>query len=169
MSLGNKRRLEALRKRRAERETHDLNAMTELGKSLSKVTLTLLVKTGEDGKMFGSITSGTIADAFKTQLDLALDKKKIHLEKPLHTLGEHDIELRLHADVRCTLKIIVKSSNPLPVVAVVDDKKDGVQVREKRSARNHGGKPEGEAVAPAKAEKAERPAKGGKGPKSDKK
>ena len=158
MSLGNKRRIEALRKRRSERETHELNAMTELAKSLSKVTLTLAVKTGDDGKMFGSITSGSIADALKTQLDLALEKKKIHLEKPIHALGEHDIELRLHAGVQCTLKIIVKSSNPLPVLPVVDDKKDGTAVREKRSARNHAGKPAEEA-APAKAEKS---AKGGK-------
>src|SRR5687768_9610756 len=54
----NKRRLEALRQRRAEREAKDLNTMTELGAALSKMTLTIKVKTGEDGKMFGSITSG---------------------------------------------------------------------------------------------------------------
>ena len=48
--------------------------MSELGKSLNKVTLTLLVKTGDDGKMFGSVTSGSIADALKTQLEVSLDK-----------------------------------------------------------------------------------------------
>ena len=45
----NKRRLESLRQRRAERETHELNSMSELGRSLSKVTITISVKTGEDG------------------------------------------------------------------------------------------------------------------------
>jgi large subunit ribosomal protein L9 len=114
VSQGNKRRIEALRQRRAEREAKELSSMTELGKSLSKVTLTISVKTGDDGKMFGSVTSGSIADAIKTQLDVALDKRKIHLEKAIHALGEYEVELRLHPEVRSSIKLVVKSSNPLP-------------------------------------------------------
>jgi large subunit ribosomal protein L9 len=153
VSGGNKRRLEKLRQLRAEREAHELNSMSELGKSLSKVTLTLSVKTGDDGKMFGSITSGSIADALKTQLDVSLEKRKIHLEKPIHTLGEHEIELRLHADVKSSLKIIVKSSNPLPL-PVVEEKAEAPR-SEKRGKR-----PAAEA-APEPAAEA-KPAKGGK-------
>src|SRR2546422_3668365 len=82
----NKRRLEALKQRRAEREAHELNTMTELAKGLSKMTLKVLVKTGEDGKMFGSVTAGTIADELKTQYDVSLDKRKIHVERPIKTL-----------------------------------------------------------------------------------
>jgi large subunit ribosomal protein L9 len=160
MSQGNKRRLEVLRQRRSEREAHELNTMSELGKSLSKVTLTIAVKTGDDGKMFGSVTSGSIADALKTQLDVALDKRKIHLERPIHSLGEHEIELRLHPEVRSSLKVVVKSSNPPPEApaAGADDKKDGV--REKRSSRNQLNKKD---EAPAAAAAAEaKPAKAAK-------
>ncbi len=114
VSQGNKRRVEALRQRRAEREAKELSTMSELGKSLSKVTLTIAVKTGDDGKMFGSVTSGSITDALKTQLDVALDKRKIHLEKPIHALGEYEVELRLHPEVRSAFKLVVKSANPLP-------------------------------------------------------
>lgn len=114
VSQGNKRRIEALRQRRAEREAKELSSMSELGKSLSKVTLTLSVKTGDDGKMFGSVTSGSIADALKTQLEVSLDKRKIHLEKPIQALGEYEIELRLHPEVRSAFKLVVKSANPLP-------------------------------------------------------
>src|SRR5256884_2874003 len=64
----NKRRLEALRQRRAEREAHELNTMTELSKSLAKLIAVVTVKTGEDGKMFGTVTSGMIADQLKTQI-----------------------------------------------------------------------------------------------------
>ena len=71
---------------RAMREALEFNSMSELGKSLNKVTLTLLAKTGDDGKMFGSVTSGSIADALKTQLEVSLDKRKIHLEKAIHAL-----------------------------------------------------------------------------------
>ena len=103
LTHANKRRLESLRQRRAEREAHEFNSMNELAKSLGKVTLMISVKTGEDGKMFGSVTSGTVADALKTQMEVSLDKRKIHLEKPIHTLGEHEVELRLHPEVRTTI------------------------------------------------------------------
>lgn len=110
----NKRRLEALRQRRAEREAHELNTMTELAKSISKLLCVISVKTGEDGKMFGTVTSGMIADQLKTQFEISLDKRKIHLEQPIRALGEHEVELRLHADVASRLKVRVESSTPLP-------------------------------------------------------
>lgn len=134
ISQGNKRRLEALRQRRAEREAKELNTMAELGKSLAKVTLTIAVKTGDDGKMFGSVTSGTIADALKTQLDVTLEKRKIHLEKAIHALGEYEVELRLHPDVRSSFKLVVKSSNPLPEAPVAAPAE--APKTEKRSARH---------------------------------
>ena len=115
---GNTKRLEALRKRRAEREAHDLNAMTELARSLGKMTLTIAMKTGDDGKLFGSVTNGTIADELKKQFEVTLDKRKIHLEKPIKSVGEHEAEMRLHVGVHTTLKVIVNSSNPLPTPEV---------------------------------------------------
>src|SRR5213083_274401 len=66
----NKRRLEVLKQRRAEREANELNSMTELAKSLSKLTALVAVKTGDDGKMFGSVTAGAIADQLKHQFDV---------------------------------------------------------------------------------------------------
>lgn len=160
VSAGNKRRLEKLQKVRADREAHELNSMAELGKSLNKVTLTIMVKTGDDGKMFGSVTSGTIADAIKTQLDVSLDKRKIHLEKAIHTLGEFEIELRLHPEVKSALKIIVKSSNPLPA-PVVEAPAEAPRT-EKRSRRT-----DAPAAAAAPAPEAEaKPAKAGKGAKN---
>lgn len=114
LSGANKRRLESLKQRRAEREAKELNHMTEMGSALSKMTLLIKVKTGEDGKMFGSVTAGTIADELKHQYEAALDKKKIHLPQPIKTLGEHEVELRLHADVKSTLKVKVESTTPPP-------------------------------------------------------
>ncbi len=111
----NKRRLESLRQRRAEREARELNTMTQLGSTLSKLTLLIHVKTGEDGKLFGSVTAGTIADELRHQFDAAIDKRKIHLAHPIKSLGEQEVELRLHADVITTLKVRVESSNPQPV------------------------------------------------------
>jgi large subunit ribosomal protein L9 len=156
----NKRRLESLKQRRAEREAHELNTMAELSKSISKLICVITAKTGEDGKMFGTVTSGMIADQLKTQFDISLDKKKIHLEQPIRTLGEHEVELRLHADVTSTVKVRVESTTPLaaaPAAPAPEARRDE-QRTEKRGRR-----PE-PAVAtaaekPGKAEPAERKAR----------
>jgi large subunit ribosomal protein L9 len=115
VTAANKRRIEALMQRRAERESHELNTMTELSKSLSKLVCVVTVKTGEDGKMFGAVTNGMIADQLKTQFDVSLDKRKIHFEHPIRALGEHEVQLRLHQDVNTTLKVRVESSTPFLV------------------------------------------------------
>jgi large subunit ribosomal protein L9 len=135
----NKRRLEALKQRRAEREAEELNHMTELSRSLAKLIAVVSVKTGDDGKMFGAVTAGTIADQLKNQFDVALDKKKIHLEQPIRTLGEHEVELRLHHGVTTNLKVRVESSNPLPtpVEAPAPEAKKEERT-EKRGKRSEG-------------------------------
>lgn len=121
VSSANKRRLDALRQRRAEREAHEFNTMTELAKGLSKLVCVVKVKAGEDGKMFGTVTTGMIADELKHQFDVTLDKRKIHLDAPIKTLGEHEVGLHLHAEVKSTLKIRVESTTPVaaPVVEAV--------------------------------------------------
>jgi len=113
LTSANKRQIEALQKRRVDREAKELQTMTELSSTLSKLTLVLHVKTGEDGKMFGSITAGTIADELRHQYDAQLDKRKINLQHPIKTLGEHEVPLHLHHDVDTTLKVRVESSTPL--------------------------------------------------------
>ena len=154
----NKRRLEVLRQRRAEREAHEFNTMNELAKSVSKLLCVVTVKTGEDGKMFGTVTSGLIADQLKTQFDVSLDKRKIHLETPIRALGEYEVELRLHHDVTGKLKLRVESSTPLPAAPAApagEAKKEEHPRTEKRGRRPEGahGKPE---AAPAKGEAGEK-------------
>ncbi|MBI3192276.1 MAG: 50S ribosomal protein L9 [Pedosphaera parvula] len=139
VTAGNKRRLEALRQRRAEREAHELNTMTELASSLGKMLLLIKVKTGDDGKIFGSVTAGTIADELKHQFDVTLDKKKIHLEKPIRGLGEYTAEMRLHAEVTTNLKIRVESTTPAPQPEVAP-----VAAEAKDSAKGEGRRDRGE-------------------------
>jgi large subunit ribosomal protein L9 len=115
------------------------------------------------------VTSGTIADQLKTQFDIALDKKKIHLEHAIRTLGEHEVELRLHHGLTTTLKVRVESSTPiakpveLPSAAAGEKRESKTEKRGKRPERTeaaaeptehreHAGKPE-------RAERAERPEK----------
>jgi len=163
----NKRRLEALKQRRAAREAHEFNTMTELSKGVAKLICAIKVKAGDDGKMFGSVTAGMIADELKHQFDITLDKKKIHLEGPIKTLGEHEVELRLHAEVKGTLKVRVESLTPViaPVVpaAPVETK------TEKRGKRPERVEKTEAAEEKPKAVKEEKPAKAAKAPKAEKK
>src|SRR3974377_1400842 len=99
LTHANKRRIEALKQSSAEREAHEFNTMSELAKGVTKLICMVKVKTGEDGKMFGTVTSGMIADELKHQFDISLDKRKIHLEHTVRTLGDHEVELRLHPEV----------------------------------------------------------------------
>src|SRR5436305_11212851 len=150
LTSANKRQIEALRQRRAEREAHEFNSMSELARGISKLTCLIKVKTGDDGKMFGSVTSGTIADELKHQFDITLDKRKIHLEHAIRTLGDHDVELRLHADVNATLKVKVESLNPLPQPTEAERAPGGREYgprTEKRGSRPEGreGRPDGRA------------------------
>ena len=125
--------------------------MTELSKSLTKLILVIKVKTGDDGKLFGSVTNGTIADELKTQFEIVLDKKKIKLEHSIRTLGEYEVELNLHAEVKGTLKVRVESINPVatPVEAPAEDK----YRTEKRGKRTEGEAAEAPADGKAKGEK----------------
>src|SRR5205814_4969037 len=154
----NKRRLEALKQRRGEREAHELTTMSELSKSLSKLVCVVAVKTGEDGKMFGTVTPGMIADQLKTQFDVTLDKRKIHLEHPIRSLGEHEVELRLHADVVTTLKVRVESSTPPPAVAVPPQEGK----REEPRTEKRGRRPEPAGETAGQAERGERPGRAGR-------
>ena len=159
LTAANKRRIEALRQRRADREAHEFNTMSELAKSISKLIAVIAVKTGEDGKMFGTVTAGMVADQLKTQFDISLDKRKIHLEHPIKTLGEHDLELRLHPEVTATLKLRVESTTP-EVIPVAPAAKEGEGKEGKEGSRTESRghrRSREEAVAPEGAEKAHRP------------
>ena len=163
VTSANKRQLESLKQRRAEREAHEFNTMTELAKGVSKLVCVIKVKTGDDGKLFGSVTAGMIADELKHQFDITLDKRKIHLEHPIRALGEHEVEMHLHAEVKSSLKVRVESLTPVtaPVAAPVEEKPH----TEKRGKKHEPEKAEAAEASP-KAAKSEKPAKA---PKAEKK
>ena len=79
----------------------------QLAADLAEKTVELAVKSGVEGRVFGSVSSKEIAVAAKAQLGLELDKKKIVLDEPIKSLGVHNVSIRLHKDVMATLKVHV--------------------------------------------------------------
>jgi large subunit ribosomal protein L9 len=108
----NRKRVESLKKRRAERESQELSGAQELAKKLEKTSLAFAVKTGEGGKMFGAITANDIHDKL-VAAGFTLEKKRIHLHTPVKTLGKHTVKVKLHADVTVELNFDVVSENPI--------------------------------------------------------
>ncbi len=88
----------------------NLAAAKELQEALEKSTVELKIKTGENGKVFGSVSSKEIAEAVKDQLGLDVDKKKLQLAAPIKELGETSIGVKLHPQVTASLKVIIKEA-----------------------------------------------------------
>ena len=74
---------------------------------LSKSTVTIPMKFGDNGKAFGSVTSKELSSAIAEQLNLDVDKRKIQLSSGLKEAGEHEVAIKLHPDVTATLKVIL--------------------------------------------------------------
>jgi len=111
----NTRYLEALQVKRVQREAQEEGDAKTLKESLDKLPpLVIKVKSGEAGKLFGSVTVGMICDGMKNQFDVELNKRKIGLEQPIRDLGDHEVELKLHSGITGLLKVKVESENPLP-------------------------------------------------------
>jgi large subunit ribosomal protein L9 len=80
-----------------------------LSKKLDSLTLKFEVEAGEDGKLFGSVTSQMLADELSEQ-GYTIDKKEINLEEPIKSLGNHKIEINLGYDLKPNIKIKVSTS-----------------------------------------------------------
>lgn len=77
---------------------------------LEKVQVVLKIKTGEGGKIFGSISSKEIAQAAKDQLNMEIDKKKLVLPNPIKAVGTTMVPIKLHPQVTGELKVIVQEA-----------------------------------------------------------
>lgn len=132
LTASNRKQVEALKKRRAEREQTELNSAQELAKKLEKTSLAFAVKTGEGGRMFGAITVQDLHEKL-TASGVELDRKKIHLYTPVKALGKHTVKIKLHADVTVEVPFDVVSENPIE--PAVEAEASAGEKTEKRSER----------------------------------
>ncbi|MDR1789156.1 MAG: 50S ribosomal protein L9 [Opitutaceae bacterium] len=112
LTQANRKRVEALKKRRAEREAAELEGAQKLKGFIEKVSVVFVVKTGEGGKMFGAITAADIHQKLG-EAGIDLDKRKIHLHTPVKTLGKHEVKIHLHQEITFQLPFEIVSENPI--------------------------------------------------------
>lgn len=106
-SSGNINALKEQKRREEVRKKEELSVATELAKKLENVHITFHTKSGEGGRLFGSITSKQISQQLKKEHDLQVDKKKILLKEPIRTLGVTKVSIKLHPKVTATLSVQV--------------------------------------------------------------
>ncbi|HEX8242318.1 MAG TPA: 50S ribosomal protein L9 [Longimicrobium sp.] len=102
----NKRRLEAERARSDAREAATVQEAQQLASRIEGVSLTFNARAGQEGKLFGSITSADIAEKLAQQ-GIELDRRQIELDEPIKSLGVTSVPVRLHPQVRPELKVWV--------------------------------------------------------------
>lgn len=103
---GNMKTLENQNAAEQKRKQQEKEEAQVLGKQLEEMTVQLKAKAGEGGRLFGAITSKQIADALSQQ-GIKIDKRKIELDEPIRTLGVTQMTVKLHSDVKATLKVQV--------------------------------------------------------------
>ena len=101
---GNKKRIDAEAKARATKASAEKAASEHLAAQLASITVTLRGKAGEEGKLFGSITSQDIAAGLAAE-GFTVDKRKLELEHPIKTVGFHSVTVRLQSDVHAEVKV----------------------------------------------------------------
>jgi len=117
------RQLENLKKKRAEREARELNEAEELARRITKLRIVFKLETGETGKAFGSITAHDIVIRLKNEIGQEIDRHKVHLENPIKTTGEHEVQIKLHHDVTVDFRFEVRSADGKPEMAAVETTK----------------------------------------------
>ena len=103
---GNRKQVVEMKASGARREATEKAAAESLAAQLAEVTITLTAKAGESDQLFGSVTALDIAGALEAK-GFNIDKRKIHLEESIKTLGEYPVPVRLHREVTGTVKVVV--------------------------------------------------------------
>jgi large subunit ribosomal protein L9 len=102
----NKKIVEQEKQAHLRREAKEQASAAELGKLMSAVEVTIAQKAGENDQLFGSVTAADIAAALE-RLGYTIDRRKVHLEEPIKTLGDFKISVRLHREVSVDIPVHV--------------------------------------------------------------
>jgi large subunit ribosomal protein L9 len=106
-SAGNKAVVEQMKAASVRRSAKEKTQAEEFSKQFADVSLAFQRRSSEHDQLFGSVTSGDIADALEKK-GLTIDRRKIQLHEPLKTLGEFTIPIRLHKDVTTHVKVLIE-------------------------------------------------------------
>lgn len=103
---GNLKRIQQERDRLDAAENERRSAASSIAERLEQVSLTFSARVGDEGKLFGSVTSGDIQQQLEAQ-GFHVEKRQVDLHEPIKALGVYRVPIRLHADVRPEVRVWV--------------------------------------------------------------
>jgi large subunit ribosomal protein L9 len=106
-SAGNKKVIEQMKAASVRRSAKEKAQAEELSKQFDGLSVSFQRKSGENDQLFGSVTSGDLADALAKK-SFNIDRRKIQLHEPLKTLGEFTVPVKLHKEVTAHLKVVIE-------------------------------------------------------------
>ncbi|GAC1306646.1 MAG: 50S ribosomal protein L9 [Vulcanimicrobiaceae bacterium] len=111
-SKGSLALLEQQRKAKARRDAEAIANAEALGKQLEGLQLTVPAKAGGNGKLFGAVTNGNVADAIHSALGVEIDRHKIDVPENIKSLGSYPVEIRLGKNIvaKTTVKVIASTN-----------------------------------------------------------
>ncbi len=90
-----------------ERDQRMAERAGEVAATLNKSVITIEARTGEDERIFGSITPANIAQAIERARGIRLDRRRVKLYEPIRTLGTHQVPVQVHGEIEASVKVIV--------------------------------------------------------------
>jgi large subunit ribosomal protein L9 len=98
----------AMRRARDLKDAKDRESAEMVARTLVPLVIRIPARAGSGGRLFGSVTSTDVVDAVGNQAKVVLDRRRLHLDEPIKTLGMHEIPVKLHADVefRVTVEVV---------------------------------------------------------------
>jgi large subunit ribosomal protein L9 len=90
-----------------ERDRRMAERASEIAEILNKSVITIEARTGEDERLFGSVTAANIASAVERARDVRIDRRRVRLDEPIKSLGTHQVPIQVHGDIEASVKVIV--------------------------------------------------------------
>jgi large subunit ribosomal protein L9 len=107
---GAEQQVERQRATAEQREQRELTEAKDLAKKLEGAQVTLKLRSGKDGKLFGAVTNADVASALKQQHGITLDRRKIEFDEPVKAMGPGAAHVKLHRDVTARIPLMVTTA-----------------------------------------------------------
>jgi large subunit ribosomal protein L9 len=140
---GNINQMKLVKKAALKVEAKNIEEADNMAKSLVGISLNFIVKTGEEGKLYGSITSKDLAEKIMKDKSIEVDKKKIDLREHIKEPGEYDVDIKLYKEIKAGIKVIVEPDEESKVL--IEAHKKEKEAAEEEEKKNLDGEIEAEA------------------------
>ena len=112
VNQGNRKQIESLRVAKEKRIAEELEASKSLAEKIEQINISIAVKTGDNGKMFGSVTSADILTRLEEE-GIKLEKKQLNVTQPIKDLGSHKLQVKLSSEIEASFNLEIVSVNPI--------------------------------------------------------